>query len=332
MATSNVKKITAHTRKLPRGAIALDEFLEHKFSVDKELLGKTVLAKSIGMVAGPRGGGKTWLALLLSYSIAGSKHLKPWGKGAGVQVAYLDGEMRASGLQERLQLIHARNTKGESIAQAKDNLQIISRDCMGETIGSIDTKEGQDAIDLLIPSGTELIVIDNLSAWTSGGREDSTSWAAVKNWLIAKRLEGIAVLLVHHTGKNGAQRGTSAHENLLDYSILLSPLPSNPERGNTRFMVEHTKLRDYIPELRQRHEYAIWTDNNKLEYECNPVGLALPKNVAEMDQMHKDGSSFEKIGKHFKVSKSTVSRALTKLRGQKTGGDGNADVDDPKST
>lgn len=314
MATSNVKTLGSSIAQIFRGSMTLDKFLERKFGEDKMLLGSMVREKTIGMVAGPRGGGKSWLVLMFCYSIAGGKSLEPWGQGGGVQVVYLDGEMRAAGLQERLQLLHSHNKKEVSIAKVESNLHIISRDCIGSSIGSIDTEEGQAAIDQLIPSGVKLIVVDNLSAWTSGGREDSSSWATIKNWLITKRVQGIAVLLVHHAGKNGQQRGSSAHEDLLDYSILLGPLPGTPTRKDTRFSVEHTKLRDHIPELRQRYEYSIWVEDEELKFECLPVGFAISANVAEMARLRDDEDfTLEKIGKHFGVSKSTVSRALKKL-------------------
>lgn len=292
----------------------LGEFLKHSFGIDVELLGMMLLAKSIGMIAGPRGGGKSWLALLIAYSVAGFKQLDPWGKGGGAPVVFLDGEMRAIGLQERLQLLHARNGVDESIAMVESNLYIISRDCSGTTIGALDTEEGQGNIDALIPSSAKLIIVDNLSAWTSGGREDSNSWAAIKNWLITKRLQGIAVLLIHHAGKNGQQRGSSAHEDLLDYSILLSPLPSTPEREDTRFLVEHTKLRDHIPALKQRYEYSIWSENDVLQFECVPAGFDISAACAEMARLRDEGLTMDQIGQKLGVSKSTVSRTLKKLR------------------
>ena len=316
MKTGKFQPIESSYTQSICGALLLGELLGHRFGADNELLGKMILEKSIGMIAGPRGGGKSWLALLIAYSIGAGKRLDPWGIGGKVPVVYLDGEMRAAGLQERFRLIHARDSKDTSIARAERNLHIISRDCCGTTIGSIDNEVGQASIDALIPSRAKMIIIDNLSAWTSGGREDSSSWATIKNWLITKRLQGIAVLLIHHAGKNGAQRGSSAHEDLLDYSILLSPLPSNPERNDTRFMVEHTKLRDHIPALKKRYEYSIWTKDDKFDFECVPVGFSASAQVLEMAQMHREGRSYAQIGAHFTVHKSTVSRALQKFRDQ----------------
>jgi hypothetical protein len=300
--------------KARRGSVALGEFLALEFPPDRELLGKMILAKSIGMIAGARGGGKSWLAMLIAYAISGAKSLEPWGSGAGLPVLILDGEMRSASLKDRLAMIHAYNSDQESRISAAENLHIISRDCMGVEIGSIDTVEGQQQIDALIPPGIRLLIIDNLSAWTSGGREDGASWAVVKLWLIAKRLAGVAVLLIHHAGKNGQQRGSSAHEDLLDYSIALSQLPSSAHRQDTRFSVQHIKLRDNLPELKKTFEFSIWQQEEALHFEVAPVGFQISKYDTELLALHESGMSCREIGHKLGVDKSTISRQLQKLR------------------
>lgn len=301
-------------KKIRRSAIPLGKILQIQFAVDIELLGSMIIAKSIGMIAGTRGGGKSWLAMLIAYAIAAGKSLEPWGLGAGVPVVILDGEMRIASLKERLALIHAYNHDAGSRSAAEVNLHIISRDCMSIEIGSIDSVEGQRQIDSLLPEGAMFLVIDNLSAWTSGGREDSNSWSAIKPWLITKRLSGVAVLLIHHAGKNGQQRGSSAHEDLLDYSILLSPLPSSTNRDDTRFSVQHTKLRDNLPELRKTSEYSIWVDQGMFHFDVAPSGFKIAAHDEKMLRLFEEGMSYEKIGHKLGINKSTVSRRLMKVR------------------
>lgn len=104
------------------------------FPEDDVLLDRLIVAKSIGMIAGQRGGGKTWLVILICYSVAGGKNLSPWGHGKKRRVVYLDGEMRAASLQNRLKLIHEFNGDPESKECVEENLLIISRDYMGSTI------------------------------------------------------------------------------------------------------------------------------------------------------------------------------------------------------
>lgn len=308
-------KMNAHkTHIARRGLISLGDMLTLSLVAETSLLGRMVLEKSIGLIAGPRGGGKSWLAMIIAYSVAAGKLLHPWGIGSGASVVLLDGEMRAAGVQERFRLLHAFNSDPVSQKMAEKNIQIISRDYVGDPIGSIDTEDGQRRLDELIPDSAKLVIVDNLSAWTSGGREDSSSWALIKSWLIKKRLRGVAVLLIHHTGKNGQQRGSSMHEDLLDYSILLSPLQSDTERQDTRFSIEHTKLRDHLPELRNKYECSVWTEEESLHFEIVPAGFSPSQHEIDMLRMREDGMSMDDIGLVIGISKSTVSRTLKKLR------------------
>jgi len=297
-----------------RGSIALGAFLDLELTKDKELLGKMILEKSIGMLAGPRGGGKSWNAMIFAYAIAAGKEVLPWGVGSGAAVTYLDGEMRATGVQERFRLLHQKDKCLATRNAAEANFHIISRDYIGDHIGFIDTEEGQQKIDTLIFPATKLLIVDNLSAWTYGGREDSNAWAVIANWLIQKRLHGVAVLLIHHTGKNGQQRGSSMHEDLLDYSIRLSTLPEAGKLNETRFGIEHTKLRDHIPELRQKFEGLIWTDDDGLGFDFVPAGSNLAEHQIKIVELDQSGLSMTDIGKELGISTSTVSRFLKKRR------------------
>ena len=103
------------------------------------------------------------------------------------------------------------------------------------------------------------------------------------------------------------------HEDLLDYSILLSPLPSNGERHDTRFGIAHTKLRDHIPELRQKYECSIWTENDSLQFEIVPAGFKTSQHELAMVEQRRAGISMTDIAKSLGISTSTVSRTLKKL-------------------
>lgn len=297
-----------------RVSITLGDFLALKFTADQELLGRMILEKSIGMIAGPRGGGKSWNAMIFAYAVAAGKEVMPWGTGSGSPVTYFDGEMRAAGVQERFRLLHQKDPFPLSRARAEANFHIVSRDYIGDPIGSLDSEEGQAKIDSLLHPATKLLIVDNLSAWTSGGREDSNAWATIKNWLIKKRLQGVAVLLIHHTGKNGQQRGSSMHEDLLDYSILLSPLPSRSERDETRFTIDHTKLRDHIPELRQKYECSIWSDERGLDFDFAVAGSNPAEHEIQIVELAGSGMSMTDVAKHLGFSTSKVSRVLKKWR------------------
>jgi len=50
---------------------------------------------------------------------------------------------------------------------------------------------------------------------------DSDAWGEIQDRLLRLRRRGISVLIVHHAGKRGGQRGTSRREDVLDTSFSL---------------------------------------------------------------------------------------------------------------
>src|SRR6478672_7663390 len=88
---------------------------------------------------------------------------------------------------------------------------------------------------------------DNLSTLCTNGSESaSDAWVPMQNWLLKLRRRGIAVLLVHHAGTNGRQRGTSRREDALDTVIALRrPEDYSPEQG-ARFEIHFEKLRNRV--------------------------------------------------------------------------------------
>jgi hypothetical protein len=74
--------------------------------------------------------------------------------------------------------------------------------------------------------------------------DDVKQWERILPWFHALRDTGRTVIVVHHTGKSGAQLGTSVKENWLDTNIELRlPLSSRPVRG-TEFEWRFKKTRD----------------------------------------------------------------------------------------
>jgi len=294
------------------GPITLGRFLQQEFPNEEPLLGDFLLQNSLGMIFGPRGSGKSWVALLLCFAVASTKsRLKPWGLGYGKRVVYFDGEMRAEGLQNRLKAIHA-YLRPESKKEVSENLMIVSRAMLSSAIGSLDDVAGQKAIERFIPHGTSLIVIDNLSAWSSGGREDGASWATIKMWLLEQRLKNRAVVLVHHAGKNGQQRGSSAHEDLLDFSLMVSPLDSEDAKS-TKLELRHTKLRDHHPSLKGLFHLEFKVTDQKFTFSVTGSQEESDEFDAQLRAWRADGLSVTTMAKRTGLHKSTISRHLQRL-------------------
>jgi putative DNA primase/helicase len=108
--------------------------------------------------------------------------------------------------------------------------------------------EGQQALEQHV-DGVDLLVLDNLSTlMTTGSEGASDAWLPMQNWLLKLRRRGVSVLIVHHAGVNGRQRGTSRREDALDTVIALRrPTDFSPAQG-ARFEVHIEKARTFVGE------------------------------------------------------------------------------------
>jgi putative DNA primase/helicase len=202
------------------------------------LLAPILPEKSLAMTFAPRGLGKSWLSLSVGIAVASGGSLLRWQAPAPRRVLIVDGEMPLADLQGRLNAI----LLGAGSEVPNNNLQILAADSSerGINLGSV---EGQQALEQHL-EGVDLLILDNLSTlMTTGSEGASDAWLPIQNWLLRLRRKGIAVLIVHHAGVNGRQRGTSRREDALDTVIALRrPADYSPKQG-ARFEVHIEKAR-----------------------------------------------------------------------------------------
>jgi putative DNA primase/helicase len=193
------------------------------------------------MVFAARGVGKTFFALNVAYAVAcGGRFLK-WEAPEPRSVLYLDGEMPATLLQQRLAEIVEDNDQ----AEPQKPLNILSAQLQDLDRGMLDLSKFED-LALLEPhlKDIDLIILDNLSTLCRSGREnEAETWTIIQDWGILQRSRGRSVLFIHHAGKGGDQRGSSRKEDTLDCVLdLRHPQDYDPENG-CEFEVHFTKTR-----------------------------------------------------------------------------------------
>ncbi len=195
----------AHTQTFQ--PLGLQEFLSLELPPRAMLLSPILPERSLSMLYAPRGMGKSWLALSIGMAIASGAPLLRWTVPRPRRVLFVDGEMLLADLQTRLATLQA----GLGREIPNDGFCLLAADQTEFGI-NLSSDEGQRALEAHLV-GVDLLILDNLSTLLASGSEGaSDAWLPMQNWLLRLRRKGIAVLLIHHSGVNGRQRGTSRRE------------------------------------------------------------------------------------------------------------------------
>ena len=204
------------------------------------MLGDWLMEGDCGFLYAPRGLGKTWLSLGLACALANGRSLGPWQAHGAWPVAYLDAEMALDGMLERMH--------GMS---ASPNLRILNHEVLfhlaGKVLNIAEEETQQALLALCLKTGRRVLVIDNLSCAASGMAEnDADAWEKVSNWLLAMRRHKVAVILVHHAGRNGEMRGTSKREDAAFWVLRLDAVDGDKDGSDrqARFTSRFTKERN----------------------------------------------------------------------------------------
>jgi putative DNA primase/helicase len=217
--------------------------------------------------------------------------------------------MAAAELRERFaQIMAASTTKPE-----RGMLNILTADLLESGIGNLASLAVQTEIEPLL-DGVELLVLDNLSSLTAVIRDnDAESWNPIQEWLLRLRRRGTSVLIVHHAGKGGEQRGTSRREDVLDTSLSLRrPSDFMPEEG-ARFEVHYEKVRGVYGNRLKPFEAKMETRDSATFWTLREIEDV---NLSRVRALLDDELSIRDIADETGLSKSAVHRLKKKIEGE----------------
>jgi RecA-family ATPase len=262
------------------------------------MLGNWFFEGDLGFIFAPRGLGKTWLALAMAIAIAGDKKCGPWQANKSQRVLYVDGEMPCEALAERIEGM-----------EGNENLTVLNHEALfhlsGKVLNLADPVTQEELTARMLADRVKVLFLDNLSCLFSGVKEnDADAWEGVPQWLLALRRHRIAVVLVHHSGRNKENmRGTSRREDAAFWVIRLDEIEGG-QRDGAQFLSRFTKDRNSKSEQAALKWYFT-TDTEGI------VKIAT-KEASNMDvflQWVEDGlTSAEDIAREMSVSKGTVSK------------------------
>jgi len=305
------KKVSAavHTPKPSLHIVNVADLLTMDMPERGYVLHPIIPEQGTVMLYAPRGLGKTWAALTIAYAIAsGQVVFGGWKAPEPRRVLYLDGEMPAHTMKERLASIVA-GCEGEP--PDADYLRILTPDLQTGFMPNIATSEGQAAIEPLLVN-VAFVVVDNIATLGRHGKEnEAESWQPVQEWLLRLRRAGIAVLLVHHAGKGGNQRGTSSREDILDTVIAMRrPADYEAEQG-ARFEVHLEKARGICGAEAKPFEASLRLDNGAAVWTTRPIEDV---EFEQVKALHADKLSIRDIAHETKLSRSKVGRIVRRLK------------------
>jgi putative DNA primase/helicase len=312
-------------------ACAAGELLGLELPARGMVLAPVIPTQGLAMLYSPRGVGKTYLALAMAWAVATGTEFLRWRAPQPRKVLFVDGELPATTLQERLAAIRGSSTPSRALSSGKTeaaragdagscepsghgNLRLITPDLQEFGVPDISTRTGQALIENEL-EGAELLVLDNLSALLRSGNEnEGESWLPVAEWGLRLRQRGVSVLFLHHAGKSGAQRGTSRREDLLDTVIALKRPPDYCATQGLRCELRFEKARGFHGEAARPFEITmnygaagevVWSTSQTVEHQDPLLEAAAV--------LFRQGLSVREVAEQLGVSAATAGRRRRQL-------------------
>ena len=307
--TSAQPSIEACVKKLrfkPRDQLRLitaSRLVQFEIEPRKKHWGKLIQSNQTGMLFGPRGCGKTWVAVAMALSMSSGVKFLGHGPRNARRVIYLDGEMDLVTIQQRIKDLCV------SLGiEPPAELRLFTPEVFTDLLPSINTPDGQRAIDEMIGTDWDVIFIDNYSAWSGDGRETAEAWAPMMRWMLSHKRAGRSVIVIHHTGKTGMQRGSSSHEDALDWSVSLKPIEDKVHDGALRFNLIWEKARHLPSDHTQPIAVCMKKGSNgALAWEFQH-GMHKDPKVEQAYAFKAQGMAVIEIAKKIGVNRTTVAR------------------------
>ncbi len=280
--------------------VSIADFLALDFPPRSNILNPWLPTQGITMVYAYRGIGKTFFALSVVYAATSGGGFLGWTAPAPAGVLYIDGEMPAPVMQERLSQIVAGANQ-----EPKAPFILLTPDLQPEGMPRIDDPAGQASIESVLTSEIKLIVIDNVSTLTAAKENEADGWTPVQAWALKQRRMGRSVLFVHHAGKGGAQRGTSRREDTLDTVLALKrPVDYCADQGAV-FEIHFEKARGLYGRDVEPIEARLSEAGPGLSWDWRLVEASTFDRVIGL---LREGLTQKEIADELQLNKSTVSR------------------------
>jgi putative DNA primase/helicase len=175
--------------------------------------------------------------------------LPHWNVPEAARVLYIDGEMPATLIRDRI----AEAVGRVGVENLQGRLTFLNyADFLSELGGfpAMESVDGQVFIDTWLRyTGAKFVVFDNIQSLTIGDMKETDSWRKVQAFCRKLTDQGIGQLWVHHANKDGSMYGDKTRAYQFDTVIGLKPVDDDDkEHGSLTFDLLYQKTRELHPE------------------------------------------------------------------------------------
>ena len=284
-----------------------DEFMQREIEprepllIDAETGAAVLYQQSLNQIFAYRGIGKSVVANALIRILTQGGDFLRFRSDGGYRTLLVDGELPAVQLQERLK---------QFSGTPNGLLKILSPELMANPKHfPVLSDPAQQAAFLKQIEGfaPEVLIFDTLTRIFKFDTNDPDAWSVVNDFLLDLRFRGYCVILIHHAGKNGTQRGRTDGDDNMDLSVQLEARYGWQPGDGLQFKWRYEKVRHggHLPEF-------------EAEYQSETRTWQLVQDVraAEVIELARKGKTQRGIAVALEISQPTVNRILKRARQQ----------------
>ena len=210
---------------------------------------------SISEIFAYRGLGKSAFAVSLAGLLLNGGRLLDFESEGGYRVLLVDGELPESDIQSRVNEFAKPGDRGELmlryVGMGEDGIIPAKLNTAAEFASFI------EEVNYLKP---DVIIFDTRTAVFGYDTNNSEQTQDVNDFLTTLRTAGYAVIITHHAGKNGTQRGRTDNDDQLDLIMKLDKRSGWKPGMGLEFSLEFEKVRhsDHLEGFSAKYAMGTW--------------------------------------------------------------------------
>ncbi len=286
-------------------AIDLNQFVGLRFPKRQFLLKPWLKTGSTNTIDAYPGHCKTWLVLSIGYAIASGQDLLGWSVEQRGKVLYVDGELPGELLQNRLQKLGPALPDGAFSILSRSQFEL-----RGEPMLDLDTQAARDYLDSEIERlGVDVVILDSLTTLFRSGEDNPVEdWRPVQDWFLKHQARGRAIIFLHHLGRSGNPRGTSAREIIVNARLTLKLDADLTTEDETVFKLEFTKARDFFGADAAPSVVFLTTRSGVAEWRREEVSTRDKELKEKIRGLQEQGLNQKQIATRLKLSPGRISQ------------------------